>query len=240
MPVRRAPEWLGMVVPGVAACDLFQPVTVDVQKKPGQRWHSEIVNIRGAKGDDEVAAHDRLNTQICAFAGNDAVDLADGERQNYVDAGPGNDIVYDSPFYDTIRPGGGSDIARHTGGDDSTWGDSEDDLIEVYVGEVFAALAPPHDVGGPFVTRLDWGDGVDTVRFFMSHECVDAGHDDAIASSFKDWQEGGASGELDLYAATGLVSEPLNILLSELEVLEIINTSTNETIYPEPPSDPTV
>jgi Ca2+-binding RTX toxin-like protein len=235
---RRLLGWivLGIVILGVAACDQFRPATVDIQTKPGKPWHAEIVNIRGTKGDDELAAYDQLNVQIRAFAGDDTIDLADAGGQNYVDAGPGNDIVYDSPFYDTIRLGDGNDTATHTGGNDMTSGDKGDDLIEVYIDEIFAAPDPPYDVGGPFVTRLDGGDGADTVRFFMSQECVDAGYGAAIASAFEDWQEEGTSGELDLYAATGSMSQPLNILLSGLEALEIVNTTTNKTIYPPDPA----
>ncbi|MFC2108134.1 hypothetical protein ACFLS5_01580 [Candidatus Bipolaricaulota bacterium] len=240
MNVRKLLGWiaLGVAILGVAACDQFRPATVDIQTNPGKLWHSEIVNIRGTKGDDELAAYDQLNVQIRAFAGNDVIDLADAGGQNYVDAGPGNDIVYDSPFYDTIRLGDGNDTATHTGGNDMTSGDKGDDLIEVYVDEIFAAPDPPYDVGGPFVTRLDGGDGVDTVRFHMSQPCVDAGYDAAIVSSFEDWQEGGALAELDLYAATGSMSQPLNILLVNLELLEIVNATTNEMIYPELPSGP--
>jgi Ca2+-binding RTX toxin-like protein len=238
--VRKLLRWiaLGIAVLGVAACDQFRPATVDIQTKPGKPWHSEIVNIRGTKGDDELAAYDQLNVQVRAFAGDDIIDLADAGGQNYVDAGPGNDIVYDSPFYDTIRLGDGNDTATHTGGNDMTSGDKGDDLIEVYVDEIFAAPDPPYDVGGPFVTRLDGGSGTDTVRFFMSQPCVDAGYDSAVAAAFEDWQEAGAPGELDLDAATESMSQPLNILLVDLEVLEIVNTTTNEMIYPEPPSEP--
>jgi len=200
-------------------------------KNPGKPWHSDIVNIRGTKGDDDLAAYGQLNTQVRAFSGNDVVDLTDAGVQNYVDAGSGNDYVKDSPFYDTIRLGDGDDIATHTGGNDLTVGDSGNDLFEIYVDQALTAPAPPDDPGGPFVTRIDGVDGVDTARFIMSQTQVGAGYKDAVAQAFENWRQTDPAGELDLNVATGSLNQPLNIILIDVEALEILNSTTNETVY---------
>jgi Ca2+-binding RTX toxin-like protein len=197
-------------------------------KDKGKPWHADIVNIRGTKGDDCcLVAYDQLNTQIRAFAGNDTIDLTEAGGQNYVDAGSGNDYVTDSPFYDTIRLGDGDDTATHTGGNDMTVGDRGNDLFEIYVGQVLTAPDPPYDVGGPFVTRIDGGDGVDTARFTMTQEQVDTGYKDAIIGAFENWRQTDPTGELDLNVATGSLDQALNIILAGIEVLEIVNSTTS-------------
>ena len=223
---------LVVVVLGVVSCDLFQPTKVDTLKN-GKPWHADIVNIRGTKGDDELAAYDQLNTQVRTFAGNDTIDLTEAGGQNYVDAGSGDDYVIDSPFYDTIRLGDGNDTATHTGGNDFTVGDRDSDLFEIYVDQVITAPDPPYDVGGPLVTRIDGGDGEDTARFIMTQERVDAGYAEAITEAFLNWRQQDPTGELDLNVATGLLDPPLNIILADIEALEMVNSTTNTThVYP--------
>jgi Ca2+-binding RTX toxin-like protein len=196
-----------------------------VAKDQGKPWHSDIENIRGTKGDDDdLAAHDQLNTQVRAFSGDDTIDLTEAGVQNYVDAGSGNDYVKDSPFYDTIRLGDGDDVATHTGGNDMTVGDRGNDLFEIYVDQALSPPDPPYDPGGPFVTRIDGGNDIDTARFIMTQEQVEEGYQDAITQAFETWRQTDPDGELDLNVATGSLSQPLNIILVSVEFLEILNS----------------
>jgi len=206
--------------------------SVAAAKDKGMPWHADIENIRGTKGDDYLVAHDQLNTQVRSFAGDDTIDLTEAGIQNYVDAGSGNDYVMDSPFYDTIRLGDGEDIATHTGGNDRIFGDSDNDLFEVYVDDVLDPIIPPYDPGGPFETVIDGGDGSDNITFIMTQEQVDGGYKDAIIQAFENWRQTDPAGELDLNVATGSLDQPLNIILVDIEVLEIFNSTTNKLEYP--------
>jgi Ca2+-binding RTX toxin-like protein len=206
--------------------------SVAAAKDKGMPWHADSENIRGTKGDDDLAAHDQLNTQVRSFAGDDTIDLTEAWIQNYVDARSGNDYVMDSPFYDIIRLGDGDDIATHTGGNDRIFGDSGNDLFEVYVHDVLNAPIPPYDPGGPFETLIDGGDGVDTIRFIMTQEQVDGGYKDVIIQAFENWRQTDPAGELDLNVVTGSLDQPLNIILADIEVLEIFNSTTDKLEYP--------
>ncbi len=203
-------------------------------KNPGKPWHADIEVIKGTKGDDYLVAYDQLNTQVRAFSGDDVVDLTQAGIQNYVDAGSGNDYVKDSPFYDTIRLGDGNDNATHTGGNDITVGDRGSDFFEIYVEQVLNAPTPPYDPGGPFVTIIDGGDDGDTARFIMTQEQIEAGYEDAIAEAFENWRNTDPTGELDLNLATATLDQPLNIILLDIEALEIVNSTTGETVYTYP------
>jgi len=197
----------------------FSHVHAAPNKDKGKPWHSDIVNLKGTRGNDNITAYDQLNTQVRAFSGDDFIDLSEAGGQNYVDAGSGNDYVKDSPFYDTIRLGDGDDVTTHTGGNDIISGDRGNDSFEIYVDQVFSAPDPPYDVGGPFVTQIDGGDDVDTIKFFMSQEYIDAGYKDAIIEAFESWQQTDPTEDLDL----NTITTPLNIILSSIEHLKIVN-----------------
>jgi len=213
---------------------LLAGFTIVGAKDHGMPWHSYIENIKGTKGDDCLAAHDQLNTQVRAFSGNDIIDLTEAGGQNSVDARSGADYVVDSPFYDTIRLGDGDDTATHTGGNDFTVGDRGNDVFIIYLDQVLGAPEPPYDVGGPFVTRIDGAEGIDTVRFIMTQE-TDAGYEDAITEAFENWRQTDPTGELDLNVATGHLNQPLNIILVGIETLEVVYSTTGETEYPPCP-----
>jgi hypothetical protein len=199
----------------------------------GMPWHSDLINIRGTKGDDYFVAYDQHNFQYRTFSGNDTVDLTEAGGQNYVDAGRDDDVVIDSPFYDTIRLGDGNDNATHVGGNDIIAGDDGDDLFAIYVDQVLIAPDPPYDVGGPFETRIDGGDGVDTARFVLNL-ATDPGYKEAIIDAFETWRQTDPMGELDLNQATGSFSQPLNIILLDVEALEIVDSTTEQIVYPSP------
>jgi len=203
-------------------------------KDKGMPWHADIEIIKGTKGDDELAAHDYLNTRVRSFAGHDTIDLTEAGGQNYVDAGRGDDYVTDSPFYDTIRLGDGEDTATHTGGNDRTFGESGNDLFEVYVDQALNAPGPPYDVGGPFETLIHGGDDIDIARFIMTQEQVDGGYKDAIIQAFENWRQTNPAAELDLNVVTGALNQPLNIILANIEALEIFNSTAKKLEYPEP------
>jgi len=202
-------------------------------KNSGMPWHSDLVNIKGTKGDDYVVAQDQHNYQVRTFAGNDTIDLTEAGGQNKVDASRDNDTVKDSPFYDTIRLGDGDDTASHTGGNDIIAGDNGNDLFEIYVAQILTAPAPPYDVGGPFITRIDGGDGIDTARVVLTLE-TDPGYKEAIIEAFENWRQTDPTGELDLNVATGSFSQPLNIILFDLERLEIADSITGWIVYTYP------
>ncbi|MFC1593294.1 hypothetical protein ACFL4C_04705 [Candidatus Omnitrophota bacterium] len=201
-------------------------------KDKGMPWHADNETIKGTKGDDDLAAHDQLNTRVLSFAGNDTIDLTEAGGQNYVDAKSGNDDVLDSPFYDIIRLGDGDDTATHTGGNDRIFGDSGNDLVEIYVYQVLNAPFPPYDPGGPFETLIHGGDNFDTLRFIMTQEQVDDEYKDTIIQAFENWRLTDPAGELDLNVATGSLDQPLNIILEDIEALKIFNSTTNKLEYP--------
>lgn len=212
---------------------LFTVNLIAVVESKGMPWHSDLVNIRGTKGDDYFEAYDQHNFQYRTFSGNDFVDLTEAGGQNYVDAGRDNDTVVDSPYYDTIRLGDGDDKATHTGGNDIIAGDDGDDLFEIYVDQVLTAPDPPYDVGGPFVTRIDGGDGVDTARFILNL-ATDPGYKEAIIEAFETWRQTDPMGELDLNQATESFSQPLNIILVDIEILEITDSTPDQIVYTFP------
>jgi len=211
----------------------FNVILIPVVSGKGMPWHSDLINIRGTKGDDYFVAYDQHNFQYRTFSGNDTVNLTEAGGQNYVDAGRDNDSVIDSPFYDTIRLGDGDDTATHTGGNDILAGDDGNDLFEIYVDQVLISPDQPYDVGGPFVTSIDGGDGIDTARFILALE-TDPGYKEAIIEAFENWRQTDPTGELDLNVATGSFSQPLNIILFDLERLEIADSITGWIVYTYP------
>lgn len=212
---------------------LFTSTLIPSVASKGMPWHSDLINIKGTKGDDYFVAYNQHNFQYRTFSGNDTVDLTEAGGQNYVATSRDNDTVIDSPFDDTIRLGDGDDTATHIGGNDTIAGDDGDDLFKIYVDQILTAPDPPYDVGGPFVTRIDGGDGVDTVCFILNL-VTDPGYKEAIIEAFETWRQTDPMGELDLNLVTESFSQPLNIILLDVESLEIADSTPEQIVYTSP------
>jgi Ca2+-binding RTX toxin-like protein len=187
---------------------------------PGQALRSNIDVITGTKGDDEIFASEQMNTRVQAFSGDDLVDLTEAGVENNVDAGSGNDSVFDSPFYDKIVLRDGNDMVTHTGGNDYISGGDGDDVFVAYLEQALNPPALPYDPGKPYVTRIEGDDGIDNMTFHMTEEQITAGYVEAIAAAFENWDH---EGELDLRVATQNLNQPLNIILLDIEVLTIVD-----------------
>ena len=198
-----------------------------VLASPEQSLRSNIDIIIGTNGDDDIFASEQMNTRVLAFSGDDLVVLTEAGVENYVDAGSGNDSVFDSPFYDKIILRDGNDMVTHTGGNDFISGGSGDDVFEAYLEQALNPPALPYDPGKPYVTRIEGDDGIDNMIFYMTEEQITAGYVEAIAGAFENWDH---EGELDLIVATHDLDQPLNIILLDIELLTIINQETGEII----------
>jgi hypothetical protein len=241
------------------------PNTDETNETGGMFPHNEGVNIDRKDGmsdaDDTVVAGEGqfadpneypldYNWGVKTYGGNDEINLRNVDGvENRIDAGDGNDRVYDSPHNDTIDLGSGDDIAEMTTGMGRVDGGAGDDTIKVYIEEFMDPnYQPPYDPGGPFWLNIGGGSNKgkapgdnDTVQLYMSADRIEnTQYDEVIAQAFDDFKAGNIGSEFlmprgelhlgEVTAAAGL--ERVDILLqTDVENLQIINQDSGEVVY---------
>ena len=130
---------------------------------------------------------------IKAYAGDDLINLrAIFGVENSIDAGDGDDVVYDSNYNDTTMLGKGKDFIEITGGFGWIQGEEGDDTLCLILDEFLNAPEPQDDPGGPFSLFLKGGSNArkapsdfDTLEIIMTAEHIELEYDFIISSAFE-------------------------------------------------------